>query len=203
MQHEIEAKKVADKLERLEKEKIEKELKEATAAKLREHRRPQQGERVEYEVFRIGTDDTQPWPSDDEVRATLKKQPRASGTVFGSHFGIRYTHEQMVPTPVLLADAPGDAAQAELRANNPFASRSTTSSIGLLAMPGQVGSIAGGDSPWASGGSLKDPRRAKQVAEGQVSSTTQPAESPMKETSQATVQDVDERQSAQTRQHSV
>ena len=73
-QREIEAKKVADEIERREKEKIEKELKEATAAKLREHRRPQQGERVEYEVFRVGTDDTQPWPSDDEVRATLKKE---------------------------------------------------------------------------------------------------------------------------------
>ena len=78
-------------------------------------------------MFRVGTDSTQHWPSDDEVREILKKQLRASGTVFGTHFGIRYTHEQMVPTPVLLADAPGDAAQAELRANNPFASRSTSS----------------------------------------------------------------------------
>ena len=198
----MEAKKAADELERLGKEKIEKELKEATAAKLREHRRPQQGERVEYEVFRVGTDTTQPWPSDDEVRMILKKQPRASGTVFGTHFAIGYTHEQVVPTPVLLADVPGDAAQAELRANNPFASRSTTSSTAPLAMPEQVGSIAGGDSPWASGSLLKDPRRAKQTVGGQVSSTTEPAESPMKETSQATVQDVDERQSAPTR-HSV
>ena len=157
-------------------------------------------------MFRVGTDDTQPWPSDDEVRATLKKQSRASGTVFGTHFGIRYTHEQMVPTPVLLADVPGDATQANLRANNPFASRSTTSSTALLAMPEQAGSIAGGDSPWALGGLLKVPRRAKQVVEGQVSSTTEPPQSPMKETSQATVeqlQDVDERQSAPTRQHSV
>ena len=86
----------------------------------------------------------------------------------------------MVPTPLLLADAPGDAAQAELRAKNPFASRSTTSSTAILAMPEQIGSIAGGDSPWAKGCLLKDPRRAKQVVEGQVSSTTEPAESPMK-----------------------
>ena len=111
----------------------------------------------------------------------------------------------MVATPVLLADAPGDAAQADLRANNPFASRNT-SSTAPLATTEQVGSIAGGDSPWASGSLLKDPRRARQVVEGQVSSTTEPAESPMKETSQAIVehvQDVDERQSAPTRQHSV
>ena len=164
------------------------------------------GERVEYEVFRIGTDDRQPWPSDDEVRAILKKQSRASGTVFGTHFGIRYTHKQMVPTPVLLADVPGDAAQADLRANNPFASRSTASSTAILAMPDQVGSIAGGDFPWTSGSLLKDPRRAKQVVEEQVRSTSEPVESPMKETPQATVehlQDVDERQSAPTRQHSV
>ena len=40
---EIEAKKVADELERTEKEKIEKEFKAATVAKLKEHRRPQQG----------------------------------------------------------------------------------------------------------------------------------------------------------------
>ena len=49
-QREIEVKKAADELERREKEKIEKELEEATAAKLLEHRRAQQGERVEYEV---------------------------------------------------------------------------------------------------------------------------------------------------------
>ena len=108
--------------------------------------------------------------------------------------------------PVLLADAPEDAAQAELRANNPFASRSTASSTAPLATPEQFGSIAGGDSPWALGSLLKDPRRAKQVAEGQVSSTTESAESPIKETSNATVerlQDGNERQSAPTRQHSV
>ena len=40
-QREIQGKKVADEIERREKEKIEKELKEATAEKLSEHRRPQ------------------------------------------------------------------------------------------------------------------------------------------------------------------
>ena len=130
-QREIEAKQAADEMERQEKEKLEKELKAATATKLREHRRPQQGEPVEYEVFRVGTDTTQPWPSDDEIRAILKNQQRASGTMFGTHFAIRYTHEQMVPTPVLLADAPVDAAQAELRANNPFGSHSTGSSTAI------------------------------------------------------------------------
>ena len=105
---------------------------------------------------------------------------------------------------VLIADA-RDAAQDDLRANNPLATRST-SSIAPLATPEQVGSIAGGDCPWVSGSLLKDPRMAMEEREWQVSSTTEPAESPMKETSQATlerVQDVDERQSAPTRQHSV
>ena len=143
-QREMEAKKVADELERREKEKIEKELKETTAARLREHRRPQKGERVEYEVFRFGTDAAQPWPSDDEVRAILKNQARPSGTVYVTHFAVRFTHEQMVPTPVLRADAPGDAAQAELRENNPFASRSTASSTAPLVTQEQIGSIAGG-----------------------------------------------------------
>ena len=205
-QREIDGKKVADEMERTEKEKIEKKLKEASAAKLREHRRPQQGDRVEYEVFRVGTDATQPWPSDADVRAILKNQPGASGTVFVTHFAIRFTHDQVVPTPVLIADASGDAAQADLRANNHFPSPSTAPSTAPMATPEQVGSIAGVDSPWVSGSLLRDPRRATQVVEGQVSSTTEPAESPMNETSQATVERVqycDELQSAPTRQHSV
>ena len=56
----------------MEKEKIEKELKAATAAKLKEHRRPQQGERVENHVLRIGPDSGQPWPTDEEIREILR-----------------------------------------------------------------------------------------------------------------------------------
>lgn len=65
----MEAKRVAEDLERVEKATVEKELKEATAAKIREHRRPQQGVRVEDEVQRIGPDYGQPWPTDEEIRA--------------------------------------------------------------------------------------------------------------------------------------
>ena len=79
---------MADEIERAEKARIEKELKEATAAKLNEHRRPQQGERVEYQVLRIGPDCGQPWPTDEEVREILRKDSRASGTVYGAHFAI-------------------------------------------------------------------------------------------------------------------
>ena len=43
-----EGKRVADEIERQDKKRIEKELKEATVAKLTEYRGPQQGERVEY-----------------------------------------------------------------------------------------------------------------------------------------------------------
>ena len=46
-QSEIEANRVGDEFERVEKEKIEKELKAATAAKLKHHRRPQQRECLE------------------------------------------------------------------------------------------------------------------------------------------------------------
>ena len=109
-----EAKRGSDEMERVEKARIEKELKEATAAKLKEHRRPQQGQRVEYQVLRSGLDCGQPWASDDEIREILRKDPRASGTVYGAHFAIRFKHKQMVPTQVLLADAPGETAQAEL-----------------------------------------------------------------------------------------
>ena len=108
---EVEGKKASDEMQRREKEKIEKGLKEATSTKLREPRRLQPGERVEDEVFRIGPDATQPWTSDDEVRPILKNQPHASGTVYGNDFAIRFTKEQMVPKPMLLGDAPRDAAQ--------------------------------------------------------------------------------------------
>ena len=131
-QGEIEAKRVEDELERVEKEKIEKDLKAATAAKLKEHRRPQQGERVEYQVLRIGPDSGQPYPTDEEISEILKNDPRASGTVYGTHYAIRFQHKQIVPTPLLLADAPGDTAQAEPCEHNLFASRSTVTSTATL-----------------------------------------------------------------------
>ena len=53
-QAEVEAERVAKESERLEKAKATQELMAATAAKLKEHRRPQQGERVEYQVLRVG-----------------------------------------------------------------------------------------------------------------------------------------------------
>ena len=82
-QAEIEAKRGADEIDRAEKAKIEKKLQVSTAAKLKEHRRTQEGERVEYQVLRIGPDCGQPWPTDDKIRGILRKDPRASGTVYG------------------------------------------------------------------------------------------------------------------------
>ena len=96
----------------MEKERKEKELKASTAAKLKEHRCPQQGERLEYQVWRIGSDCGQPSPTDEEIRETLRTDPRASGTVYGTHFSIRFTHKQMVPAAVLLAHATAETAQA-------------------------------------------------------------------------------------------
>ena len=51
---EIESESVATELEQQEKAKATQELMAAIAEKLKEHRRPQQGERVEYQVLRIG-----------------------------------------------------------------------------------------------------------------------------------------------------
>ena len=51
---EIEAMRVAKELAELEKANANQELMAATAAHLKEHRRRQQGERVEYQVSRVG-----------------------------------------------------------------------------------------------------------------------------------------------------
>ena len=95
MQAAIEVKRVVDERERarVAKEKSEKELKAETAAKPKEHRIPQQGERVEYLVLRNAHDCGQPWPTDEEIREILGKDPCASGTEYGTHFAIRFTHK--------------------------------------------------------------------------------------------------------------
>ena len=204
---EAEALRVAKEVDQLEKAKATQELMAATAANLKEQRRPQQGEPVEYQVLRIGQEYGQSCPTDDEVREILK-DPRASGTVYGTHFAIRFNHKQMVPTPVLLAETPGDTAQAELHEHNPVASRSTITSTATLPTQGQAGCSGEGELPRAAGSFLKDQQRARKVVvECQVSSSTDPVEAPAKEQSMATPDEaqvgVDERQSAPTRQHSV
>ena len=158
-------------------------------------------------MLRTSLDCRQPWPTDEEIREILRTDPRASGIVYGAHFAIRFKHKQIVPPQVLLADAPGEIAQAELRKNNPFASRSSTSSANLPTQ-GQAECSAEGDSPRVAGSLLRDPRRAKQpVVGGQVSSSTDPVEAPPNAQSMATpgpIQvGVDEQQSAPTRDHSV
>ena len=114
----------------------------------------------------------------------------------------------MVPTPVLLADAPGETAQAELRENNPFASRSTSTSSATLPTQGPAGCSVEGDSPRVACSLLRDPRRAKQmVVGGQVSSSSDPLEAPAKAQSMATPTEVQvgvaESHSVPTRLHSV
>ena len=158
-------------------------------------------------MLRTSLDCGQPWPTDEEVREILRKDSRASGTVYGAHFAIRFQHKQMVPTQVLLADAPGETALAELRKNNPFASRSSTSTATLPTL-GQAECSAEGDSPRVAGTLLRDPRKAKQsVVVGQFSSSTDPLEAPAKEQAMATPGPaqvgVDEQQAAPTRKHSV
>ena len=63
-QAEVEAVLVAKELEPLEIAKAMHELMGATAAKLKEHRSPQQGERVEYQVLQVGQEFGQGWATD-------------------------------------------------------------------------------------------------------------------------------------------
>ena len=106
-------------------------------------------------MLRTSLDCGQPSPTDEEIREILRKDSRAIGTVYGTHFAIRFTHKQMVPTQVLLPHAPGETAQAELRAHNPFDSRRSTSSANLPTQ-GQDECSAEGDSPRVAGSLLMD-----------------------------------------------
>ena len=72
----IEAKRGAEEIERVDDERRENEMKEATTTKLKEYRRAQQRERVEYQVLRIGPDYGQQRPTDGEIRDILRKDPR-------------------------------------------------------------------------------------------------------------------------------
>ena len=89
-------------------------------------------------MLRIGQECGQTWPTDDEVRAILKNDPRAIGTLYGTHYAIRFAHKQMVTIPVDLADAHRDTAQVELREVNPFGLRSTVTSNATLPTQGQA-----------------------------------------------------------------
>ena len=113
----------------------------------------------------------------------------------------------MVPTKVLLADPPGETVQTELSEHNPFASRSSTSSV-TVPTQGQAECSAEGDSPRVAGSLLRHPRRAKQIVfSGQLSSSTDPVEALSKEQSTATPVNVQVgvhvHQSAPMREHSV
>ena len=180
-----EAKRVAKEFDPLEKSKAKQALLKRTAAKLQEHRLPQQSERVECQVLRVGQECGPPWPTDAEVREILRNDPRARSTLCGTHYAIPVTNKEMVSTPVLLAESPADTPKVELRDHNPFALRSMFTSIATLPTQGQAGYQEEGDSPRAAGSLLKDTRRARQMWEGQVSAKTEPAESAMNERSEA------------------
>ena len=121
------------------------------------------------------------------AECVLSKDPRASGTVYGTHYAIRFTHKQMVPTPVLFAETPCDNAQVEQRDHNLFASRSSLTPAAATQSQGQAERSAGGDIHRATGILLKDPCKVrKAVVEGQVNSSTDPVESPNKEQPMAT-----------------
>ena len=45
------------------------------------------------------------------MREILKQDQGLTGTLYGTHYDIRFTHKQMVPTPVLLTETAGDTPQ--------------------------------------------------------------------------------------------
>ena len=204
----IEAERVAKELEQQEKAKATQELMVSIAAKLKKQGCTQQGERVECQVLPVGQECGPPWSTKEELREIPRIYPHASGTVYVTHYAIGFTHKEMVHTPVLFGDAPGDTAKMELREHNPFALRSMVTSTATLPTQGQAGYHAECASIRAAGSLLNDSRRAKKVVlEGQVSAKTEPAESPMNDQSEAMPMGVqvgeDDRQSVSTRQHSV
>ena len=101
---------------------------------------------------------------------------------------MRFTRIQMVPTPFLLAEPPRDTGKVELAEHNPLASRSTVTSTTTLPKQGQAEWAVDGDRPRASGSLLKVPGMARKVVvEGQLSSTPDPWESPIKDQSMTTL----------------
>ena len=106
--------------------------------------------------------------------------------MYGTHYGIPCTREQMDATRVLLAETPGDTAQTELREHNPFASRSMVTSSATLPTQGQAGCKPVVEPPRATASLLKDPRRANNLVEEEVSSTTDAMEAAAKEQPMAT-----------------
>ena len=138
---------------------------------------------------RIGQECGQPCLTDEEVQEILRKNTRARRTVYGTDYAIRFTHKQMVPTPVMLAETPGNIAQSDLSEHNPFASRSMVTSNATLPKQGQAVYRAGADPTRAADTLLRDPRRVRQgVLEALVCSKTDPAQSPRKEPSMTTLQ---------------
>ena len=135
---------------------------------------------------RVGHHHGQGWPIDEEVREILKKDARASGSVYATHYLILVTHRQMVPTPVLFAHTPGVTAQVEIRAHNPFALRSALTPVATQPTQGQAWCDAEGDIPRPTGSLLKGTRKVRKgLMEEQVNSSTDPQESSMKEHSTA------------------
>ena len=139
-------------------------------------------------MFRVGAECGYGWPTDVDMCEILRNDPRASGTVYGTHYATRFTDMEMLSTPVLSGEAPLANAQVELREHNPFASRSTITSTATLTTQGQAECDVDGDPPPASGSLLKGPRSARTgVVLEQINSLTDPQESPMKEQSKATL----------------
>ena len=136
-------------------------------------------------MLRIGHECGEPWPSMDDLLEILRKGSRSSCSVYGTNYAIRFTHKQMLPTPVLLAAFPGEPAQVELREHNRFALRSSVTSSPTLATQWHAGCNPKGTT---SGIAETNPGPGNArwiVVEAQLSSPIDPPESPMKDPSMA------------------
>ena len=92
----------------------------------------------------------------------------------------------MVLTVVLIVDATGDSAQAELPEDNRCASPSTVTSSATLPMQWQAWYSGEGVSTRSVGSLLKEPQMTRKVlVEEHASSSTDPVEAPAKEPAMA------------------
>ena len=110
--------------------------------------------------------------------------------MYATHYAIRFIHKRMVPTPLLLAETPGDTPQVELREHNPFASHSTVhrhpANTRAIWVQRRMGTPSGNGEPTQGPG-----KSSQGVGEGQVRSSTDQVDSPVKEQPMASPSEVE------------
>ena len=126
-------------LERVSQRKARQELMAETAAKVKEQAVHQKVRAMEYKMLRIGHDCGHRFLTVEELHSILEMDPQASDTVYGRYYAMRSSDRQKAPTPLLLAETPGDTAQLELLNQNYFELRNRLVSTATLPVQGQAG----------------------------------------------------------------